>query len=62
VSAATDVWLNDRVNARLEPKLRRELRPGARIVSHQFRMGRWAPDAAMRQDGEDIFLWTVPPR
>jgi trans-aconitate methyltransferase len=64
ISAATVVtmWLNESVNARLEPKLRSELRPGARIVSHQFRMGRWTPDAAAHQDGEDIFLWTVPAR
>jgi len=64
LSAATVVtlWLTDRINARLEPKLRRELRPGARIVSHQFRMGAWTPDATARQDNEEVFLWIVPPR
>ena len=62
LSEATVVtmWLTAGVNARLEPKLRRELRPGSRIVSHQFGIGEWRPDAAARQDGEDIFLWKVP--
>ncbi|HEY6210879.1 MAG TPA: methyltransferase domain-containing protein [Vicinamibacterales bacterium] len=61
ISAATVVtlWLAPGVNARLEPKLRRELRPGSRIVSHQFLIGGWTPDVAAKQDGEDIFLWTV---
>ena len=62
ISPATVVtlWLSEGVNARLAPKLRRELRPGTRIVSHQFRMGAWAPEATARQDNEDMFLWTVP--
>ena len=46
----------------LEPKLRGELRPGTRIVSHQFRIGRWVPDQALRVDGADLFLWMVPAR
>jgi len=63
LSQATVVtmWLTPGINARLEAKLRRELRPGSRIVSHQFGIGDWRPDAAARQDGEDIFLWKVPP-
>lgn len=64
ISPATVVtlWLSPTVNARLEPKLRTELRPGTRIVSHQFRIGSWAPDRTVRADGEELFLWTVPPR
>jgi hypothetical protein len=57
------LYLSDSVNRRLEPKLRRELRPGTRVVSHQFRIGDWTPDAAVRaEDGTDLFLWIVPPR
>jgi len=64
ISEATVVtlWLTAAVNARLEPKLLRELRPGTRIVAHQFPLGTWAPDRTMQVDGEDLFLWTVPPR
>ncbi|HJZ73977.1 MAG TPA: methyltransferase domain-containing protein [Vicinamibacterales bacterium] len=56
------VWLTASVNARLEPKLRRELKPGTRIVAHQFPIGDWPPEQTERVDGEEIFLWTVPPR
>jgi cyclopropane fatty-acyl-phospholipid synthase-like methyltransferase len=63
LSGATVVtmWLTDAIDARLAPKLRQELKPGSRIVSHQFRMGDWAPDRSEHVDGEDIFLWIVPP-
>ena len=64
VSEATVVtlWLSEGLNARLEPKLRRELRPGSRIVSHQFRMAGWPEERKLRVDGEDVYLWIVPPR
>jgi SAM-dependent methyltransferase len=64
ISKATVVtlWLTASVNARLEPKLRRELAPGTRIVAHQFPIGDWPPGQTVRVDGEEIFLWTVPPR
>ena len=66
ISKATVVtlWLSPTVNARLEQKLRRELSPGARIVSHQFPIGRWVPDKTVHSDydGTDLFLWTVPAR
>jgi len=31
------------VNERLRPKLERELRPGARVVSHDFEVIGWKP-------------------
>jgi hypothetical protein len=65
ISEATVVtlYLSTGVNRQLEPKLRRELKPGTRIVSHQFRIGSWAPDKAVRaDDGTELFLWTIPAR
>ena len=65
ISPATVVtmFLSPGVNARLEPKLRQQLRPGTRIVSHQFPIGRWTPDKTMEaDDGTRLYLWTVPPR
>lgn len=62
ISAATVVtlYLSSSVNARLEPKLKTELRPGTRIVSHQFAIGRWPPQETIRgDDGTQLFLWTV---
>jgi cyclopropane fatty-acyl-phospholipid synthase-like methyltransferase len=62
ISAATVVtlFLLPRLNQELMPKLRRELRPGTRIVSHQFDMGeRWPPDKAQDVNGLMIYLWTL---
>ena len=59
ISPATVVtlYLSTTINAELEPKLRRELRPGARIVSQQFPMGAWTPDQTGRALGQELFLW-----
>ena len=54
------LYLSESINLDLEPKLRNELRKGTRIVSHQFRMGRWKPDASSVVDGAELFLWIVP--
>ena len=66
LSRATVVtlYLSYSVNSRLAPKLKRELRPGTRIVSHQFTMGTWEPDKRVHSavDNTDLFLWIVPPR
>jgi cyclopropane fatty-acyl-phospholipid synthase-like methyltransferase len=62
ISEATVVtlFLMPRVNERLMPKLKRELRPGTRIVSHQFDMGdAWPPEQSRDVDGLMIYLWTV---
>lgn len=54
------IYLSPSVNRRLEPKLRRELRPGTRVVSHQFPIGDWKPDKVVAaDDGTDLYLWTV---
>jgi predicted RNA methylase len=63
ISAATVVtlFLSNGVNRRLEPKLKRELRPGTRIVSHQFGIGAWPAERTVRSkdDKTDLFLWTI---
>lgn len=54
------IYLSPGVNRKLEPKLRKELRPGTRIVSHQFTIGDWKPDKTVRaEDGTDLYLWIV---
>jgi SAM-dependent methyltransferase len=65
ISDATVVtlYLSYSVNSRLKPKLLRELRPGTRIVSHQFSMGTWTPEKRIpAEDHTDLFLWSIPPR
>lgn len=45
---------------RLMPKLRAELRPGTRIVSHRFGPSSWPPDRTIEAGGHPLLLWTVP--
>ena len=59
------LYLWPEINAKLLPKLLRELDPGDRIVSHDFRMGAWEPDRTI-EAGPDktgtatLYLWVVP--
>ena len=56
--------------ARVQPKLLRELKPGTRIVAHEFPLLGWPPDETLilyaptrnAGDGGDstLWLWTVP--
>jgi hypothetical protein len=64
LSKATVVtlYLSPSTNLRLRDKLRRELRPGSRIVSHRFDMGDWKPDEERVVGDIHIFLWTIPAR
>ncbi len=58
------LYLSPEVNLRLRPKLRRELRPGARIVSHEHDLGDWTPDRTvvvpLPERNHYVFLWRVP--
>jgi SAM-dependent methyltransferase len=67
VSPATVVtlYLLPELNERLRPKLLSELRPGSRIVSHDFGMGDWAPERTITVPlarEHRVLLWRVPPR
>jgi SAM-dependent methyltransferase len=64
ISNATVVtlYLLTSINERLRPKLLKELRPGTRVVSHQFRMGDWQPEREIVVDYRPLFLWRVPKR
>jgi len=60
------LYLSPELNQRLRPKLLRELRPGARIVSHDYGMGDWTPARTERMVVQGrvsyIYLWVVPAR
>ena len=66
LSEATVVtmYLLPAVNLRLRPKLWRELKPGTRVVSHNYDMGDWKPEKTSQvrsSRGEHkIFYWVVP--
>jgi SAM-dependent methyltransferase len=62
------LYLGDYLNQALRPALQKTLKPGARIVSHRFKMGDWATDESKKinvtnNDGkpEDyvLHLWTI---
>ena len=52
-------YLSPQIMKILEPKLR-ALKPGTRIVSHQFPMKEWQPDRRIKVDEAELLLWTVP--
>lgn len=62
-SAATvlTMYLLTDLNVRLRPKIL-QMKPGTRVVSHQFRMGDWEPDRTVRYDDRPAYLWIVPAR
>jgi ribosomal protein L11 methylase PrmA len=56
------LYLLPDLNVKLRPKLWNELKPGTRIVSHQFEMGTWKPEKKLESNGRTIYFWTVPPK
>jgi len=58
------LYLSPTVNRQIEPMLRKTLRPGSRVVSHDFRIGDWPPEKTervkgTRKDDHVIYLWTI---
>jgi hypothetical protein len=54
------LYLSMSVLRQLEPKLKAELRPGTRIVSHQFWIPGWPADRTLRVDASELLLMRVP--
>ena len=61
------LFLLEKVNLKLRPKLLKNLKPGTRIVSNTFGMGDWKPDREMTVDDPSdepfshrLNLWIVP--
>ena len=69
ISRATVVtlYLLSSSNERLRPMLQQQLKPGARVVSHAFSMGRsWPADkvdqfVSARGDEVTLYLWRIKP-
>jgi precorrin-6B methylase 2 len=57
-ASVVTLYLLPSLNLRLLPKLLRELRAGARVVSHAFDMGEWSHAERIEVDGHRLFLWT----
>jgi hypothetical protein len=66
------MYLLPEVNLQLRPRLLAQLKPGTRVVSHDWDMGEWQPDAKAVLEGlakpvmpvhaSTVYLWIVPAR
>lgn len=57
------LYLLPHLNLRLRPILFRQLRPGTRVVSHDFDMGDWKPDRVIQlqtQEESTLYYWVIP--
>ena len=58
------LYLLPAVNMRLRPKLLSDLKPGTRVVSHNYDMGDWAPlktiVVTLPEDTHTVYYWVVP--
>ncbi|MBI1845448.1 MAG: class I SAM-dependent methyltransferase [Candidatus Rokubacteria bacterium] len=63
-ASVVTLYLLQELNLKLRPRLLAELAPGARVVSHNFHMGEWAPDRTRRVRAPDgfhsVYLWVIP--
>jgi SAM-dependent methyltransferase len=53
------LYLLPELNERLRPILL-DMKPGTRVVSHEFDMGGWEPDRHDAVEGRPAYLWIVP--
>jgi SAM-dependent methyltransferase len=71
ISRATvlTLYLFPSINLQLRPRLFAELKPGTRVVSHDFDMAQWQPDAELVVPVPDkpygapesqVYLWVIP--
>ena len=63
------LYLSHRLMMQLRPRFLTELRPGTRVVSHEFDMEGWRPDARVTvpvpdkpygAPSSEVYLWIVP--
>ena len=61
-ASVVTMYLLPSVNLKLRPRLLKELKPGTRLVSHDFHMGDWAAETTREVGRSRIYLWTIPAR
>jgi SAM-dependent methyltransferase len=58
------IYLATKMNEELRPRLERYLKPGARVVSHDYKVPGWKPtrvELAAGRQGHTIYLHEMPP-
>jgi len=57
------IYLLPHLNLRLRPRLLNQLRPGSRIISHQFDMGDWLPETTLKlvpsEEDSILYRWRI---
>jgi SAM-dependent methyltransferase len=59
------LYLLPELNDRLQPTLKKDLKPGTPVVSHDFAMSDWAPEESREVSvtrTHRVYLWRIPPR
>lgn len=63
-ASVVTLYLLSSINLKLRPKLLRELKPGSRVVSHDFSMENWKPDKSSEVyasgRSHSVYLWIIP--
>jgi SAM-dependent methyltransferase len=68
-ASVVTMYLYPRLMMQLRPRLFAELKPGSRVLSHDFDMGRWTPDAQVTvpvpgkpygPPSSEVYLWIMP--
>lgn len=59
-ASVVTMYLLNSVNLKLRPHLLKNLRPGTRIVSHDFDMDDWKPDKYLKEGYSDVYYWVIP--
>jgi ribosomal protein L11 methylase PrmA len=57
------LYLLPHLNLRLRPKLLSQLKPGTRVLSHNFDMGEWKPLKIKKMQNEEdstLYYWVIP--
>lgn len=54
------MYLLPSLNLKLRPILFQKMKPGTRVVSHQFTMGDWQPDETSVVEGRSSYFWVIP--
>ena len=60
-ASVVTLYLLPSLNLKLRPTLWKTLKPGTRIVSHDFDMGDWKPEQTLNVDGATVYYWTITP-
>jgi SAM-dependent methyltransferase len=58
-ASVVTMYLLPDINLKLRPRLLATLKPGTRVVSHDFHMGDWRPDRRVTVQ-KSIYLWVIP--